>query len=192
MLIFDSLNKAQFLASGLWYYSALKGWNMNTKQRFDVDSLLEKISPHSPDEEINLLFPFRKFNTQGRRRKFKTNQLYRVHIVAMLKEIPSFNELCTELETRRSFPDFCLFKSKKFIPPQRMLSEFCKHLELSGLEKIAQLITSNFLNVIPLPAIKVGIPDATDTAANCSGFTKKMTMSGRLSMPEGIHLPYPG
>jgi len=28
---------------------------MNTKQRFDADSILEKISPHIPDEEINFL-----------------------------------------------------------------------------------------------------------------------------------------
>jgi len=146
---------------------------MNAKQRFDVDSILEKISPHIPDEEINFLFPFRKFNTQGRRRKFKTSQLYRAHIVAMLKGIPSFNKLCTELRIRRSFRDFCLLRSKKFIPPKRMLSEFREHLKPSGFEKITQLITSNFLSVIPLPAVKVGIPDATDMPANCSGFAKK-------------------
>jgi len=29
------------------------------------------------------------------------------------------------------------------------------------------------LNVIPLPEIKVAVPDATDMPANCSGFTKK-------------------
>jgi hypothetical protein len=46
---------------------------------------LEKISHHIPDEEINLLFPFKKFNTQGRSREFKTSQLYRAHILAMLK-----------------------------------------------------------------------------------------------------------
>jgi Transposase domain (DUF772) len=146
---------------------------MNTKQRFDVDSILERISPHIPDEEINFLFPFRKFNTQGRRRKFKTSQLYRAHIAAMLKGISSFNKLCTELKTRRSFRDFCLFKSKKSTPPKRMLSEFREHLKPSGFEKIAQLITANFLSVIPLPAVKVGIPDATDMPANCSGFAKK-------------------
>ena len=54
-----------------------------------------------------------------------------------------------------------------------MLSEFREHLKPSGFEKIAQLITANFLNVIPLPVTKVGIPDATDMPANCSGFAKK-------------------
>ena len=42
--------------------------NKNTKQRFDVDPILEKISPHIPDDEIDFLFPFRNFNTQGRLR----------------------------------------------------------------------------------------------------------------------------
>jgi hypothetical protein len=146
---------------------------MNTKQRFDFDPILEKISHHIPDEEINLLFPFKKFNTQGRIRKFKTSQLYRAHILAMLKGIHSFNKLCAEFNTRKAFRDFCLFRNKKFAPTKRMLSEFRDHLKPSGFEKIAQLLTSNFLNVIPLPEIKVGVPDATDMPANCSGFAKK-------------------
>jgi len=146
---------------------------MGTRQRFDVDPKLEQISPHIPDEEINLLFPFRKFSTQGRRRKFKTSQLYRAHILAMLKGILSFNKLCRELKTRRSFRDFCLFKNKKSTPPKRMLSEFRDHLKPSGFEKIAHLIAANFLNMIPLPDLHVAIPDATDMPANCSGFAKK-------------------
>ena len=146
---------------------------MGTRQRFDVDPKLEQISPHIPDEEINFLFPFRKFNTQGRRRTFKTSQLYRAHILAMLKAIPSFNKLCRELKTRRSFRDFCLFKNKKSTPPKRMLSEFRDHLKPSGFEKIAQLIAANFLNMVPLPDLHVAIPDATDMPANCSGFAKK-------------------
>ena len=146
---------------------------MGTRQRFDVDPKLEQISPHIPDEEINFLFPFRKFNTQGRRRTFKTSQLYRAHILAMLKAIPSFNKLCRELKTRRSFRDFCLFKNKKSTPPKRMLSEFRDHLKPTGFEKIAQLIAANFLDTLSLPDLHVAIPDATDMPANCSGFAKK-------------------
>jgi hypothetical protein len=146
---------------------------MNTKQRFAFDPILEKISHHIPDEEINLLFPFKKFNTQGRRRKFKTSQLYRAHILAMLKGIHSFNKLCAEFKTRRAFRDFCLFRNKKVTPTKRMLSEFRDHLKPSGFGKIAQLLASNCLNVAPLPEIKVAIPDATDMPANCNGFAKK-------------------
>jgi hypothetical protein len=146
---------------------------MNTKQRFAVDPILEKISHHLPDEEINVLFPFKKFNTQGRSREFKTSQLYRAHILAMLKGIHSFNKLCAEFKTRRAFRDFCLFRNKKATPTKRMLSEFRDHLNPCGFRKIAQLLASNFLNVVSLPGIKVAIPDATDMPANCSGFAKK-------------------
>jgi hypothetical protein len=48
---------------------------MKTKERLDVDPLLEKTSPHIPDDEINFLFPFRKFNTPGQTRRFQTSQL---------------------------------------------------------------------------------------------------------------------
>jgi hypothetical protein len=91
----------------------------------------------------------------------------------MLKGIHSFNKLCAEFKTRRAFRDFCLFRNKKVTPTKRMLSEFRDHLTPSGFEKIAQLLASNFLNVVPLPEVKVTIPDATDMPANCGGFAKK-------------------
>jgi hypothetical protein len=145
----------------------------NLRQRFDVDPILKNIFPHIPDEEINSLFPFRKFNTQGHRREFKSNQLYRAHILAMIKGIPSFNKLCSEFKTRRSFREFCRFKNQKITPTNRILSEFRDHLQPSGFEKIAQLMTLNFLAVVPLPRMKIAIPDGSDMPAKCNGFAKK-------------------
>jgi transposase len=146
---------------------------MKAKQRFDLDPLLEKISLHIPDEKINFLFPFRKFNTQGSTRKFKTNQLYRAHLLAMLKGVTSFNKICAELKTRRLFRDFCRFKNKQILPVKRVLSEFRDFLRPSGFEKITHLITANLLQVVSMPKIKVAIPDTTDIPANCKGFSKK-------------------
>ena len=145
----------------------------NLRQRFDVDPILKNIFPHIPDEEINSLFPFRKFNTQGHRREFKSNQLYRAHILAMIKGIPSFNKLCSEFKTRRSFREFCRFKNQKITPTNRILSEFRDHLQPSGFEKIAQLMTLNSLAVVPLPRMKIAIPDGSDMPAKCNGFAKK-------------------
>jgi len=161
--------------------------NKNTKQRFDVDPILEKISPHIPDDEIDFLFPFRNFNTQGRLRAFKTSQLYRAHILTMIKEITSFNKLCSEFKLRRSFRDFCRFKNKMFTPTNRILSEFRDYLKPSGFEEITRLITLVFLNTVELPAIKVAVPDATDMPANCSGFTKKnANVLGSVTAPGSI------
>ncbi len=147
--------------------------NKDTKQRFDVDPVLEKISPHIPDTEIDFLFPFRKFNTQGRLREFKASQLYRVHILTMIKGVTSFNKVCAEIKSRRSFRDFCCFKNKKSTPTNHILSEFRDYLKPSGFEEITRLITLTFLNTVELPVIKVAVPDATDMPANCSGFAKK-------------------
>jgi len=147
--------------------------NKYTAQRFDVDLILEKISSHIPDNEIDSLFPFRKFNTQGRLREFKASQLYRAHILTMIKGVTSFNKVCSEIKTRRSFRDFCRFKNKKSTPIKRVLSEFRDHLKPSGFEEITRLITVTFLNTVELPLIKVAVPDATDMPASCSGFAKK-------------------
>jgi hypothetical protein len=145
----------------------------NTRHRFDVDPVLEKISPHIPDEEINYLFSFRRCHVQGRIREFQSSQLYRAHLLAMIKGIPSFNKLCEESKIRRSFRDFCRFPNRKMTPTNHILSDFRDHLNPFGFEKIAQLITLNFLNIIPLPSILVAVPDATDMPAHCRGFAKK-------------------
>lgn len=147
--------------------------DQNVQQRFDVDPILKSISPHIPDEEIDSLFPFRKFNTQGHRREFKSTPLYRAHILAMIKGIPSFNKLCAEFKARRAFREFGRFKNQKMTPTNRILSEFRDHLPPSGFEKIAQLMILNFLAVVHLPRIKVAIPDGSDMPAKCNGFAKK-------------------
>jgi hypothetical protein len=147
--------------------------NKDQKQRFDVDPIFKKISPHIPDDEIDFLFPFRNYNTQGRLRKFKTSQLYRVHILTMIKGLTSFNKVCAEFKSRKSFRDFCHFKNKKLTPTNRILSEFRDYLKPSGFEEITRLITLSFLNTVKLPIIKVAVPDATDMPASCSGFAKK-------------------
>ncbi len=83
------------------FYSGRSGINRakDTKQRFDVDPVLEKISRDIPDDEIDLLFPFRNFNIQGRKRTFKTSQLYSAHILTMIKEVTSFNKLHAEFKS---------------------------------------------------------------------------------------------
>ena len=145
----------------------------NPKQRFDVDPILEKISPHIPDKEIDFLFPYRNFNTQGRSKSFKTSQLYRAHILTLIKGVTSFNRICSEFKSRRSFRDFCRFKNKNATPTNLILSEFRGRLNPSRFEEITRLITLTFLDTVKLPLIKVAVPDATDMPANCKGFAKK-------------------
>lgn len=166
--------------------------NFHTKQRFDVDPILEKIADYIPDKEIDYIFHNRKFNTQGRLREFKTSQLYRTHLLTMIKGVTSFNKICTELKTRRSFRDFCHFKNKNKIPTNRILSEFRGYLKPSGFKEITRLITSIFLNTIKLPVLKIVVPDSTDIPANCKGFAKKNAhVLGNASVVKNILLMGP-
>ena len=100
------------------------------------------------------------------------SQLYRAHILTMIKEVTSFNKVCVEVKPRRSFRDFCRFKNKKFTLIKRVLSEFRDYLKPSGFEEITRLITLSFLNTVKLPVIKIAVPDTTDMPATCSALLK--------------------
>jgi len=165
------------MALFICYHSTPKGAELpmykGAKQRFDIDPVMKKISPYIPDDEIDFLFPFRTINIQGRKRTFKASQLYRAHILTMIKEVTSFNKLSTEFKSRRSFRDFCRFRNKNSTPSTRTLSEFREYIGPSGFRKIAQLVIMAFLNTVKLPIVTVAVPDATDMPARCKGFAKK-------------------
>jgi len=84
--------------------------NKNPKQRFDVDPILKKISPHIPDEEIDFLFPYRNFNKQGRSKSFKTSQLYRAHILTLIKELHHSIKFVVNLNSEGPFGIFVVLK----------------------------------------------------------------------------------
>ena len=79
---------------------------MNLRQRYDHDPFLEEISKVIPDNAIDAIFPRGFMRRRGPRDKFSTSQLFRTHLLVMLKQISSFNKLCAELRIRRSLRDF--------------------------------------------------------------------------------------
>lgn len=80
------------------------------KQRFDVDPFLERISEVIPNDEIDERLS--NFRSRGRPKKFKPSQLYCSHLLALLKQIPSFNKVCEQLKIQRALRDFCHFRNK--------------------------------------------------------------------------------
>ena len=56
-----------------------------------TQALLEAFSPHIPDLWINQEFP--QLRGRGRRRLFSAAQLWRVHLLALLTPVHSFNLL---------------------------------------------------------------------------------------------------
>lgn len=146
---------------------------MSLRQRYDLDPFLEEISKVIPDDAIDTIFPKGFTRQRGPQGKFKTSQLFRVHLVAMLKQIPSFNKLCFELRVRRSLRDFCNLKNRRDVPIPRVLSEFRMKLGDSGLIRINELLLFTLFKVLKLPRLLVAVPDSTDLEASCKGFPKK-------------------
>jgi len=146
---------------------------MSLRQRYDHDPFLEAVSKVIPDAAIDTIFPKNLGKSKGRPDKFKTSQLFRIHLAAMLKQIPSFNKLCTELKIRRSLRDFCNLKNKWNVPIPRVLFEFRMKLGDSGLIRINELLLLTLFKVFKLPRLLVAVPDSTDLEAACRGFRKK-------------------
>jgi hypothetical protein len=146
---------------------------MSLKQRYDHDPFLEEISRVIPDDALDIIFPRGFTKQKGPKDIFKTSQLFRVHLIAMFKQIPSFNKLCAEFRIRRSLRDFCKMKSKYDIPNTRILSQFRTKVGDSGLIRINDLLLLILFKVLKLPRLLIVVPDSTDLEAACRGFRKK-------------------
>ena len=146
---------------------------MNLRQRYDLDPFLEEISKVIPDDAIDSIFPRGFTKRRGPRDLFRTSQLFRVHLLAMLKQIPSFNKLCSELQVRRSLRDFCSLKNRYETPNPWILSLFRMKLKDLGVIRINELLLLALFKVLKSPRLLVAVPDSTDLEAACRGFRKK-------------------
>lgn len=155
---------------------------MKLTKRFDVDEKLERFSKVIPDSEIDLKFPKlrpRKIwsTNRGRRKIFSSSQLYRMHLVTLLKHIFSFNRLFIELKQRRLLRKFCNILNKYNIPNRRIFFEFRKYLKEEGFVKIKAMLLNRLLKILPLPQVIIGSVDSTDIEASCYGFRKKSVIA---------------
>lgn len=162
---------------------------MSLKQRYDLDPFLEEISKVIPDDAIDAIFPRGFMRRRGPRDKFSTSQLFRTHLLAMLKQISSFNKLCAELRIRRSLRDFCKMSSKEKVPNYQILSQFRMKLGASGLIRINDLLLLTLFKVLNLPRLLVAVPDSTDLEASCKGFPKKNANASFLANVQKNSLP---
>jgi hypothetical protein len=74
--------------------------------------------------------------------------------------------------------------------PNRILSEFPDHFQPTEFEKIAQLTILNFLAVVPLPQMKIAIPDISDMPARSSDI-HPMPVQSSSSLLAGRKEPKP-
>src|SRR4030095_9698167 len=96
--------------------------------------LLDQLSPHVPDGWINQTFP--QVKGAGRRRRFSTAQLWRVHLLAVLSPVHSFNLLVQMLAEQRAWRRFAHLPNRHALPDAWMLHEFRERLGVQGFRRI--------------------------------------------------------
>lgn len=142
-------------------------------------ALLERLTSFVPDEFINQHWPIPW--RPGRRRRFSSAQLWRIHLLALLTGGRSVNAIQRSLSEQQGFRRFAHLPNERTIPDVRMLHEFRRRLGAGGLRAINDHLSSQILLTAPLRDKTVALIDATDLPASTCD-KKKM---GSLGVPRG-------
>jgi len=140
-----------------------------------TSALLEILSPHVPDDLINLLFAQK--SRRGRPRLFSAAQLFRVNLLALLTPAHSFNLLVALLAEHRPWRSFARLRNRLVLPDAKMLHEFRDRLDLAKLRCINKSLLALLLEDCDGLAKTVSLIDATDLPAATNSYKKTQSVS---------------
>jgi len=132
--------------------------------------LLERLSPHIPDDLINSLCLRR--SGPGRPDLFSAAQLFRIHLLALLTPAHSFNLLVKLLAEHRSWRIFARLRNRVRVPDVRMFNEFRQTLDLTKLRCLNEHLLKPLLEGTASWAKTVAIIDSTDLPAAANAYKK--------------------
>ncbi len=143
---------------------------MNPLPTTGTGALLERLSPHIPDDLINSLCVSQ--TGSGRRRLFSAAQLFRVSLLVLLTPVHSFNLLVKLLPENRSWRAFARLRNRFQLPDVRMLHQFRARLDLAKLRCVNRHLLTPLLEAIPSSTKTVALIDSTDLPAATNGYKK--------------------
>jgi hypothetical protein len=145
---------------------------MNQLPTTGSSGLLEKLSPHIPDDLINSLLKSK--SGPGRPRSFSAAQLFRVSLLALLTPVHSFNLLLELLAEERSWRWFARLRNRFSVPDVRMLHEFRAGLDLWNLRRLNEHLLRPFLEESSKFPKSVALIDSTDLPAATNAYKKTL------------------
>ena len=143
--------------------------------------LLRVLSPHIPDNFINECFARQR--REGRRLRFSSAQLWRVHLLVLLTRTFSFNALIRCLPEQEQWRRFAHLPNRSAIPDVRMLNDFRRALGVGGFRQINNHLLGEVLTQAPLNATSVAFIDATDLPASAEDKKNKRAIGLRSGRP---------
>lgn len=132
---------------------------------------LSLVSPFIPDAFINELVP--PHRGRGRRSQLSSAQLYRVHLLSVLTPVHAFNHLVRLLAEQRAWRRFACLSNRQAVPDVWMLNQFRERCGVSGLRQINEQLLAPLLPPSMAAEPALGLIDATDLEAACSGHKKR-------------------
>jgi hypothetical protein len=117
---------------------------------------------------------------RGRRLSYSQAQLFRVHLLAVLSPVHSFNLLARLLPEQPAWCRFARIRSASRTPDVRMLHDFRARLGVSGLRNIVVEILRPIIERYAALPRSIALIDSTDLEASDVGFKKR---HGHLRRP---------
>jgi len=136
-----------------------------------TEDFLELLSFFVPDDYLNEHWPHHK--TGGRRHHFSAAQLWRLHLLLLVTPVHSFNLLLRLLPEQKAWRHFARLRSLNQLPDVRMMNAFRQEVGVSGLRQINSHLLAPLIENLDSAQPAIGLIDATDLPAACSGFKKK-------------------
>ncbi len=136
-----------------------------------TEDFLELLSPFVPDDYLDQHWP--RLKTGGRRHGFCASQLWRVHLLALITPVHSFNLLIRMLPEQKAWRRFAHILSQERVPDVRMMNTFREEIGVDGLRQVNGQLLDPIMGSLDLSKGAAALIDATDLPASCSGFKKK-------------------
>jgi len=144
------------------------------------DPDLFRISKVVPDRWLDEQWPQQSHSgRQGQWRRFTTSQLARVHLLALVKNLGSFNRTCRELRHNLDFRRFCRLCSGDPAPTPCMLASFRAWFGVRGWRRLHVCVLRSLAQLHEPAALGMALVDGSDIPAAIRRTAKKKT--GRLS-----------
>jgi hypothetical protein len=144
-------------------------------------ALLEQLSPFVPDEFISDYY--RSKRRPGPHPLYGPAQLYRVHLLALLTSVHSFNLLVKLLKENRSWRRFAHLSHRQQVPDAKMLHQFRDGMGVAGLRAINAHLLAELLDGCAPERKTVAIIDSTDLPAATNAYKKNRLAATRPPEP---------
>ena len=136
-----------------------------------TEDFFELLSRFVPDDYLNERWP--RLQTGGRRHHFSAAQLWRLHLLALITPVHSFNLLVRLLPEQKAWRRFARLRNLAQLPDVRMMNAFRKEVGVCGLREVNSHLLDPLIENLDPTRPALALIDATDLPAACSGFKKK-------------------